>query len=360
MKKIAVLFFALLLVFTLSACTEDPEIIEVEVEVEVPVETLAGTYVGYSWKGESSGVLLEDASQKVETILTLDEDGIITDASILFWKLTDGSWYSRQDGTARIGADLLIDPVAATPGIEYAVGTSMFDVDTHDKMSLYSVVVEADGTVGLLIVEPVTRYQFEIKLPAGYDFSTMISEITVNGTSGGFIPTVRTSSSGLIKPDAWSELDGKNLFTISYFDHVMIDAGVFEGLTEDSSMQDLLESIGVVFTGLVPDEMDLSYGRHSNGGWQGNYEAIAAYLIGKNVNDLTSLVDWSVEKWAGAINDENYFGIDLDAGATKTAQDSADLIAGATVRMSRESTSFQRALVAAGIITEEDVIKGRF
>ncbi len=50
----------------------------------------------------------------------------------------------------------------------------------------------------------------------------------------------------------------------------------------------------------------------------------------------------------------------MAAGATKTAQDSLDGIAGATVRMSRESTSFQRALVAAGILTEEDVIKGRF
>lgn len=372
MKKILVFTIMFLLAFSLSACTADPEIVEVEVEkiveveVEVEVEkivevnSLAGTYVGYSWKGESSGTLLENASQKIETKLTLDEDGVITDASILFWKLSDGSWYTRQDGTARIDSDLMVDPVAATPGSEYSAGTSMFSVDTHDKMSLYSVVVESDGTVALLVVEPVTRYQFEIKLAPGYDFDTMISEITVDGTSGGFIPTVRTSGSGLLKPSAWSELAGKNLFSISYFDHVMTDAGVFEGLTESSSMKDLLESTGVTFTGMVPDEMDLSYGRHSMGGWQGNYEAIAEFLIGKNVHDVTSLIDWSVERWAGAVNDENFFGIDVPAGATKTAQDSADLIAGATVRMSRESTSFQRALVAAGIISEEDVIKGRF
>jgi len=360
MKKIMELLFLFLLVFTLSACTTDPEIVEVEKRVEVLVDTLAGTYVGHSWEGESSGVLLEDANQKIETILTLDEDGMITDASILFWKLSDNSWYTRQDGTARIDSDLMIDPVAATPGAEYSIGTSMFDVDTHDKMSLYSVVVGTDGTVGLLVVEPVTRYQFEIKLAHGYDFDTMVSEITVDGTNGGFIPTVRTSSSGLVKPAAWSELSGKNLFSISYFDHVMTDSGVFEGLTPSSSMKELLESIGVTFTGMVPNEMDLSYGRHSMGGWQGNYDAIAKFLIGKDANDVTSLIDWSVERWGGAINEDNYFGIDVPAGATKTAQDSADTIAGATVRMSRESTSFQRALVAAGIISEEDVIKGRF
>lgn len=349
MKKIFTLILLFTSVVVLSACS-----------TEVEEETLEGTYVGYSWKGESSGVLLEDATQKIETILTLDEDGVILDASILFWKLSDGSWYTRQDGTARISIDFDVDPVAATPGSEYAKGTSMFDVDTHDLMSLYSIAVAADGTVGLLIVEPVTRYQFEIKLPVGYDYTTLISDVTVDGTLGGFIPTIRTSSSGLIKPDAWSELDGKNLLSISVFDHVMTDMGVFDGLSASSTIQDLLESMGVEFTGMVPDEMELTYGRHSMGGWQGNYEAIENYLIGMNVNDVNSLIDWSVEKWAGAINDDNFFGIDLDAGATKTAQDSADLIAGATVRMSRESTSFQRVLVAIGVLTEEEVIKGRF
>ena len=349
MKRLLSLFLLPVLVFTLSGCTTDVE-----------EGNLAGTYVGYSWKGESSLVELEDATQKIETVLTLDEDGMITDASMLFWKLSDGSWYSRQDGTARISVDLDITPVAATPGSEYARGTSMFDVDTHDMMSLYAASVGADSTLALLIVEPVTRYQFEIKLPDGYDYSTIISDITVDGTENGFIPTVRTSSSGLIKPDAWSELASKNLFSISYFDHVMSDAGVFEGIDSSSTIQELLEAIGITFTMGVPDEADLMYGRHSLGGWQGNYDAIAEYLIGKNVSEVTSLVDWSVERWDGGVNDDNLFGIDLAAGATKTAQDSLDGIAGATVRMSRESTSFQRALVAAGVLTEEDVIKGRF
>ena len=349
MKKLLSLFLLPVLVLTLSGCTTDVE-----------EESLAGTYVGYSWKGESSGVELADASQKIETTLTLDEAGVITDVKMLFWKLSDGSWYSRQDGTARISVDLSVDPVAATPGSEYAKGTSMFDVDTHDMMSLYAVSVGADGTLALLIVEPVTRYQFELKLPAGYDYSTLISDITVDGTANGFIPTVRTSSSGLIKPDAWSELASKNLFSISYFDHVMSDAGVFEGIDSTSTIQELLETIGVTFSIDSPAEAEVMYGRHSLGGWQGNYDSIANYLIGKNVSDVTSLVDWTVERWAGGVNDDNFFGIDLAAGATKTAQDSLDGIAGATVRMSRESTSFQRALVAAGILTEEDVVKGRF
>jgi len=33
---------------------------------------------------------------------------------------------------------------------------------------------------------------------------------------------------------------------------------------------------------------------------------------------------------------------------------------GATVRISRESTSYQRALVEAGILDESDVVIGRF
>ncbi len=349
MKNLLSLFILLTLVFTLSGCT-----------TEVEEKSLAGTYVGYSWKGESTGVELADASQEIETKLTLDEDGVITDASILFWKLSDGSWYTRQDGTARVSVDLSVDPMAATPGSEYAKGTSMFDVDTHDMMSLYAVAVGNDGTVGLLIVEPVTRYQFELKLAPGYDYSTLIGDLTTDGTSGGFIPTVRTSSSGLVKPDAWSELADKDLFSISYFDHVMSDAGTFEGLDSSSTVKDLLMAAGVTFTSDVPDEATVMYGRHSLGGWQGNYEAIAEFLIGKNANDVTSLVDWSVERWAGGVNDDNFFGIDLAAGATKTAQDSLDGIAGATVRMSRESTSFQRALVAAGVLAEEDVVKGRF
>ncbi len=349
MKNLLSLLLLLTLVFTLSGCT-----------TEVEEESLAGTFVGYSWKGESTGVELADASQKIETILTLDEDGVITDASILFWKLSDGSWYTRQDGTARISVDLNVDPMPATPGTDYAKRTSMFDVDTHDMMSLYAVAVGADGTVGLLIVEPITRYQFELKLAPDYDYSTLISDVTVDGTTDGFIPTVRTSSSGLIKPNAWTELADKDLFSISYFDHVMSDAGVFEGIDGTSTVKDLLMAAGVTFTMDSPDEISVMYGRHSLGGWQGNYDAIAAYLIGKNVSEVTSLVDWSIERWAGGVNDENFFGIDLEAGATKTAQDSLDGIAGATVRMSRESTSFQRALVAAGILTEEDVIKGRF
>ena len=311
MKNLLSLFLLLTLVFALSGCT-----------TEVEEKSLAGTYVGYSWKGESTGVELADASQKIETKLTLDEDGVITDASILFWKLSDGSWYTRQDGTARISVDLNINPTAATPGSEYEKGTSMFDVDTHDMMSLYAVAVGSDGTVGLLIVEPVTRYQFELKLAPGFDYSTLVGNVTTDGTSGGFIPTVRTSSSGLMKPDAWSELADKDLFSISYFDHVMSDAGTFEGLDSSSTVKDLLMAAGVTFTADTPDE--------------------------------------TLEKWSGGVNEDNFFGIDLAAGATKTAQDSLDGIAGATVRMSRESTSFQRALVAAGVLTEEDVVKGRF
>ena len=76
--------------------------------------------------------------------------------------------------------------------------------------------------------------------------------------------------------------------------------------------------------------------------------------------ELTSLVDWSAQRYAGSIDAENRFGVDATTGATRTAQNSVDAIAGATVRVSRESTAYQRALVAAGILDESEVVIGRF
>jgi len=245
---------------------------------------------------------------------------------------------------------------------EYLTKRSELKAETEKKQSELAKEYALSNTtakIGDFVKDHIGTIKVE-RITAGYDFSTLLSAITVDGTTGGFIPTVRTSSSGLMKPDAWTELDGDNIFNISYFDHVMTDAGAFEGLSSTSTLQEMLEAIDVIFVEGVPQEQGIVYGRHSNGGWQGNYEAIENFLIGKNVNELDSLVDWSVTKWADAVNEDNFFGIDLLAGPTKTAQDSADGIAGSTVRMSRESTSFQRALVEAGIITEENVIKGRF
>jgi hypothetical protein len=352
MRKFLLLSLILVLLIAFTACNK----------TVVEEKSFAGTYIGYSWKAESKGTVFKDATQKIQTTLVLDNSGVITDASILFWKLSGGSWYTRQDSTARVSANLAITPIAATPGKDYKKGKSMFTIDTHDLMSLYSAIVDTNGTAALLIVEPVTRYQYEIKFSGNYDYSTQIGDVTVDGTAGGFIPTVRASGSGLMKPASWSELEGMNLFGISFFDHVMKDDGVFKGLSETATMQDFMEAVGVEFIDGKAQEMKLVYGRHSAGGWQGNYENIEEFLIGKNAADLTSLVDWSKDKWAKAINDDNFFGVDYDSssGATKTAQSSLDGIAGATVRMSRESTSFQRALLAAGFITEEDVIKGRF
>jgi len=372
MKRISSILIAFTFVLVMVACTPETIIetiietveVEVPVEVQVPVTTLAGTYIGYSWGGESKGTTLEDASKKIQTIITLDEQGIITGASMLYYKMSNGSWYTLQDGTSRVSLDMGIHPIAATPigvdGTEYADGTSMFTIDTHSLTSFYAMEVAEDGSAALVILHPTTRYQFEIKFPVGYDYTKLVSAVTVDGTEGGFIPTDRASSGGLVKIKAWTELAGANIFEINHFDHVMTEAGVFMGLSGESTMQELMSAIGVVFEGTTPTATTLTYGRHSNGGWQGNYEAIATFLIGKDATELTSLVDWSIERYAAAVNEDNFFGIDVPAGATKTAQNSEDSIAGATVRMSRESTSFQRALVAAGILNEEDVIKGRF
>ncbi len=96
------------------------------------------------------------------------------------------------------------------------------------------------------------------------------------------------------------------------------------------------------------------------GGWNGNLNAIAENLIGVDATGKTSLIDWSISRFGDAIDDQNRFGVDVPSGATRTVQDSIDTISGATVRVSREATSYQRALVAAGIIDESDVVIGRF
>lgn len=129
----------------------------------------------------------------------------------------------------------------------------------------------------------------------------------------------------------------------------------------NSTVQEFLEAMGVEFSGVTPQPQAVAYGYFGIGGWAGNYTAIANYLIGQNARDVTSLVDWTAERYQRSINDQNQFGVDVETGATRTAQlSTVDGIAGATVRMSRESTSYQRALVDAGVISEDDVIIGRF
>lgn len=352
-KKMALLL-VVVLAFGLVACADTTtEDIDTSQEVDY-----SGIYIGYSWKGESKGVSLEDATQKIQTILELDKDGTIIEADMLFWKLIDGHWTTRQSGNATVKVDFSVEPGKATPGENYTKGDSMFDVVTVDMMSFYTVAVDEDGTAAVLIAEPTTRYQLEMKLGPGYDYATEISDVTVD--SGQLVPTVRLSSSGLIKVNDWSELDGKDIFNFHDFGYVLNQRGIFKGLSSTSTVQELMEKMGVVFTDGKPEPTDEMHGFTSNGGWAGNYEAIGEFLEGKNALELISLVDWSTERWMNAVNEENFFGVDVVAGATKTAQNSYDTIAGATVRMSRESTSFQRALVKAGIIDETEVIKGRF
>lgn len=126
------------------------------------------------------------------------------------------------------------------------------------------------------------------------------------------------------------------------------DTLVTRGLVKrkSSSVQSFLEALGVKFEGGNPQPMSVEYGYYGKGGWSGNYRAVEKSLIGQDATKLTSLIDWSKSRYARAINDKNQFGIDVKSGAT--------------VRMSREATSYQRALVAAGILSEEDVIIGRF
>ena len=347
MRKILTLIVTLTSILFLVACGESEEVVD-----------YSGVYEGYSWSGEASGVAFEDATQYIKTTLYIAKDGTIVDAAMDFQIQRNGVWVSRlvTEATAEINYE--VNPVAATPGANYAAGTSMFTVTTGDWMSFYAVGVSEDGTVALLLVDPITRYQFEIKLPSTFDFSQNVSALTVG--SGLLVPTRRTAGGALVSPNDWESLAEKHFLNMSYWSHVVTDTGVLEGVSATSSVQLMLEKFGVEFVGGVPQQMDADTGFTGLGGWAGNYGAIREYLVGKSALEVLSLVDWTDEKYEGSINENNQFGVDVVAGATRTAQNSIDTYAGATVRLSRESESYQKALVAAGILTLEEVIIGRF
>lgn len=336
----------------LTAC--EPE----RVVIESGPAGFAGYHVGYSWAGEASGTAFEDAGSYIETILLLDEDAIIRDAKITYWQRVDGYWTTRQAGNAFVTVDFTVTPTAATLGSNYRPGASMFSIYSVNPMSFYAAAVSDTGVPAVMIVEPLTRYRFELRFPAGFDFRTTMGELTLG--SGMAVPTTRESGGAFLNPGSWSELEGKHIFDFHRYSHVLSDRGVFEGISGSSSVREFLQRMGVTFTGDRPEPMPVRYGYFGIGGWSGNYSAIADYLIGRNARNLRSLVDWAPERFAAAINDNNVFGVDVPTGATRTVQNSFDGISGATVRMSRESTSYQRALVNAGIVSESDVIIGRF
>lgn len=358
MKRLSLLLMAAIVVVSVigvAACGRD----RLRVGEPAAEPSLAGRHVGYSWGGEARGTAFEDATQYIETILTLDEDGIIEDAKMVFWVQRDGYWIPRSSGNAYVAIDYNVDPTAATPGDDYAAGESMFTVYTVDMMSFYAVGVSSDNVAAVAIVCPVTRYQYEMKFDAGFDFDKPFGDVTIAG--GDLVPTWRTSGSGLMRPQDWAEIAERNFFAIhDLWSHVVNDRGVLSGVTPASSVREFLEALGVSFDGGVPQPAEAAYGYFGLGGWSGNHSAIAQSLIGEDATSKTSLVDWSVERFAGAVNEDNVFGVDVATGATRTVQNSFDGISGATVRISREATSYQRALVDAGILQESDVIIGRF
>ena len=164
----------------------------------------------------------------------------------------------------------------------------------------------------------------------------------------------------MVKPDNWNDLADNIILDISPWSHVINDVGVLADITADSTVEEFLKALGVEFADGQPQEKDVEYGRYGMGGWDGNFRAIEEYLIGQDATEKTSLIDWSIDRYEAGINEDNQFGVDADSGATRSVQNSIDGISGATVRLSREATSYQRALVNAGIISEADVVIGRF
>lgn len=344
MKKLVLLCVMVTLLTIFTACKEDPR--------------YSGEYIGYSWAGEATGVAFEDATQYIKTTLTLDKEGIIVDFEMDFQVKKNDVWMSRLDQESTVSIDYSVVPTASTVGETYSKGNSMFTVSTPDFMSFYAFGVNGEGVLALAIVDPVTRFMFETRLEPGFDYSKKISDLNIENAFS--LPTTRVSSFGLVKPTSWDNYALKNVFNMHTYSHVITDEGIFSGITQNTTVKQLCEALGINFVNGIPQEKAADYGYFGLGGWKGNYEAIAEVLIGLNATDLDSLIDWNIERYALGINANNQFGIDIQTGGTKTVQDSFDTTAGATVRMSRESTSFQRALVAAGIITEEQVIIGRF
>ncbi|MFU8787154.1 MAG: hypothetical protein ACNA7U_07865 [Candidatus Izemoplasmataceae bacterium] len=344
MKRILVLSLMSLFIFVIAACKATTD--------------YSGTYTGYSWAGEANGVSFDEATQYIETTLTLGADGTILEASIDFMVFRNGTWVSRLNTDATVSIDYSVDPTQAIVGENAANGESMFTIETVDLMSFYTYGVDADGTIAIGIVCPVTRYLFEMKLPADFDFTTPVEALTI--ANGHLVPTILTSNFGLARVSDWDRYENRSIFTIHHWSHVVNEYGVFEGIDNDSTTAELLEALGITFTNDQANPLEAEYGFFGIGGWAGNYAAIENFLIGKNATELTSLIDWSIEEYALNIDENNFFGRDTITGATRTVQNSVDTIAGATVRISREATSFQRALVEAGIIDESDVIIGRF
>ncbi len=350
MKKYLAVLLLVAFVLTLVACS---------------TEDYSGEYIGYSWKGESKGVTLEEATEKIVTKITLDKKGIITGFEMDFLVYKNDQWIKRNDPQATIKFDASIDPTPAVIGADSVEsGQSMFEIKTNDKMSLFVVGVDTEGTVAYGIVDPITRYLFEAKFGPNYDYSNKLGQLTIND---GFVPTVLTSGSGMLKPKNFEELENKALLDISIYSHVINLRGVYKGITNNTTVGELLTLSGVTFVDGKPQPLEGTHGFHSIGGWNGNYKNIAKTMIGKNATKLIGLTDFEGKNYEGdeyklGIDENNFFGIYADSvtGATKTVQKSYDTISGATVRITRENTSFQRALVKAGIITEEQVIKGRF
>ena len=339
-------------VFSLAAC--EPE----RVVIESGPAGFDGYHVGYSWSGEAGGTSFADAGSYIETILKLDEDANILEARMRYFQRVDGFWTTRQAGNALVNVDFSVTPTAGTLGSDYRPGNSMFSIYTVNRMSLYAVAVDNDGTVAVAIVEPQTRYQFEMRFPPGFDYRAQMSELTIG--SGQVVPTVRTAGGAWLAPESWDELSNRHLFELGRYSNVLTNTGVFSDITGSSTVRNFLQAMGVEFSGDRPVATSPKYGYFGIGGWAGTYNASARYLTGRNARTVTSLVDWSPDRYRNAINDQNQFGIDVPTGATRTVQQSSDGISGATVRMSRESTSYQRALVNAGILSESDVIIGRF
>jgi hypothetical protein len=346
MKKIMVLLVSMAIAFSLIGCQNEA--------------SLAGTYVGYSWKDEAKGVTFEEATEYIESEITLDKNGIITDAKLDFMVKKGTSWVSRADQNITVTVDFNVVPEIADARIDgRKEGKSMFTIQTVEFMSLFVVAVNSEGVVAFGMSDPITRYFMEVKLPTDFDYSTKMSQVTIE--NGLLTPTFLTSTASLVKPTTWDSLVTKNYFNISGWSHVITSNGPFKGISANSTVEAFLTKTGVTFVNGKPTTMNPQFGFFGVGGWKGNLEAIAAYLVGKDATTLGGIIDWSVERYALGIGEDNFFGIgDLPAGATKTVQNSLDGIAGASVRVSREATAIQRALVAAGLMTESEVVKGRF
>ncbi len=287
-----------------------------------------------SYKGIYHGVSYRDEAtrrDRVEVVMELDKDSTILSVDFNFFNGND-----RLRDTDYISAEFVPETDAAT---------SAFDIDANDMMSTWAA--HYDGTSFHVAIMSAWH---RIMVETTFDLTDATAKIDTltwtgnsthygslkNGATAGDVAVFTTPTEGQISHpfvERWS---------------VASRQGIFKDMNGNTTVEALAKAL---FGGTLPTEEKTEAGFHSNGGWAGNYLAMSEYLKGKKASEYTSLTH-GIEV-PGKSED------DIKTASTNII-DSSNMIAGATMRTSRENQAYQKALVAAGILKEDDVFEAKW